>query len=135
MKLELFFSLRDDELGLVWTGSNISETMGDGADGKTVSSATSEVTETFDTDVLLSSGGGGATGNGPGMLVLANLSTTAAETIDVGFATGDYEITLAASGSGINWALLPLKSTQTGLFHLAASGTPRLFYKVFERGS
>lgn len=127
MKLELFFSLRDDELGLVWTGSNISETMGDGADGKTVSSATSEVTETFDADVT--------GGNGPGMLVLANLSTTAAETIDVGFATGDYEITLAASGSGINWALLPLKSTQTGLFHLAASGTPRLFYKVFERGS
>ena len=125
MDLSLQFSLRDDEMNLTYSGSNITETMGSNADGRTATSATSEVTETIDTDVSDS--------NKTGMLLLANLSTTAAETIDVGFATGVHVITLAARDDGINWALLPLKGDTTAIFHESASGTPRLFWKVWER--
>lgn len=125
MDLSLQFSLRDDEMNLTYSGSNITETMGSNADGRTATSATSEVTETIDTDVSSSSK--------TGMLLLANLSTTAAETINVGFATGVHVITLAAKDDGINWALLPLKGTTTAIFHESASGTPRLFWKVWER--
>ena len=125
MDLSLQFSLRDDEMNLTYSGSNITETMGSNADGRTATSATSEVTETIDTDVSGS--------NKTGMLLLANLSTTAAETINVGFATGVYVITLAAKDDGINWALLPLKGDTPAIFHESASGTPRLFWKVWER--
>ena len=126
MDLSLQFSLRDDEMNLTYSGSNITETMGSNADGRTATSANgAEVTETIDTDVSYS--------NKTGMLLLANLSTTAAETIDVGFATGVYVITLAAKDDGINWALLPLKGDTTAIFHESASGTPRLFWKVWER--
>ena len=125
MDLSLQFSLRDDEMNLTYSGSNITETMGSNADGRTATSATSEVTETIDTDVSGS--------NKTGMLLLAHLSTTAAETINVGFAPGVYVITLAAKDDGINWALLPLKGDTTAIFHISASGTPRLFWKVWER--
>lgn len=75
-------------------------------------------------------------GNGPGLLLLRNLSTTAAELINVGTATGVYNWTVNANdGVELNWAVIALKSTVTEIRFLAASGTPQLWYKIFERGA
>jgi hypothetical protein len=126
--LVLSINLSDQTKNIQFRSENISITSGDGEQFGSISTSTSEGSITIDTHIT--------GGNGPGLLLLRNLSTTAAETIDIGTATTVYNFTLNANdGSELNWAAIPLKSTITTIYHIAASGTPQLWFQLYERGA
>ena len=126
--LSVSITTSDQTKNINYPSGSIVVTTGDGEQTGSISTTTSEGSITIDTQI--SSGG-----NGPGLLLLRNLSTTAAESIEIGTATAVYPIKLnATDGADMSWAALPLNSTTLTIFHKAASGTPQLWFMVYERG-
>ena len=123
-------NVQDSTKNINYPSGSISITTGDGEQSgvlNTVASPT-EASITIDSQIT--------GGNGPGLMLLRNLSTTAAETIDFGTATTVYNITLNANdGVEMNWVAVPLKSTVTTIYYASASGSPKFWYKIFERGA
>ena len=126
--LSIQLSVADTTKNITVPSGSIVVTSGDGEHEGSITTTTSEGSVTIDSQITA--------GNGPGVLMLRNLSTTAAETIEIGFATTVYPIKLnAQDGAEMYWVLLPLNSSETDFFHKAASGTPQLWFKIFERGA
>lgn len=109
-------SIRDQDTKTEWSTEATATTTNNGQDASRVTTSTSEGSTAL------------AAGTNPRYLWMINRSTTAAETISVGFATGVRNIRLIP-GVPVFVALENGKST---LWHQAASGTPSFDYAAYE---
>ena len=96
-------------------------TGGDHEQAGTVSTSTDEGSVAIDSDIT--------GGNGPHLVWVRNMSSTAAEIISLGTATGVLPVSL---GPG-EVQMFGIAAAATALFHDAASGTPLMKFKITER--
>ena len=126
--LTVQITVQDSTKNITHPSGSITVTSGDGEQSSSITTSTNEMSVSIDSQIT--------GGNGPGLIMLRNLSTTTAETVDIGTATGVYVMTLNAKDtSNMNWAILPVKSDATNLYFKAATNTPQVYYTIYERGN